>query len=74
MLSGPIFVADIDRDFAYLEEIFSYDYSQRWQPQAAEKPDYSQRASRAVLDPGRSLGSVIKLLTPSREYTEDYNR
>jgi hypothetical protein len=74
MLSGPIFVADIDRDFAYLEEIFSYDYSQRWQPQAAEKPDYSQRSSRAVLDPSRSLGSVIKLLTPSREYTEGYNR
>ncbi len=73
MLSGPIFVADIDKDFAYLDEIFSYDYSHRWNPQSSEKPEYSEGSSRAVLDPTRSLGSVIKLLTPSKDFTEEYN-
>ena len=38
-----------------------------------EKPDYAQRASRPLLDPQRSLGSVIKLLTPSRDFTDEYN-
>ncbi len=72
-LSGPIFVADIDRDFEYLDQLFSYDYSTRWQPDTPDKPNYSQQASRSVLDSKRSLGSVIKLLTPSREYTQAYN-
>ncbi len=31
------------------------------------------RAKRPILSPERSLGSVIKLLTPSPEYTEEYN-
>ncbi len=73
MLGGPIFVADIESDFAQLEAIFERDYSDRWNPDAKEKPDYSQRSSRKVLDPERSLGSVIKLLTPSDEYTKEYN-
>ncbi len=73
MLSGPIFVNDLESDLAKLDELFQKDYSTRWRPDATEKPDYSQRASRPVLDPRRSLGSVIKLLTPSRDYTDDYN-
>lgn len=73
MLSGPIFVNDLDSDFARLDELFTRDYSTRWLASSPEKPDYSQRASRSVLDPRRSLGSVIKLLTPSREYTPEYN-
>ncbi|MGC3999398.1 MAG: hypothetical protein QM767_18935 [Anaeromyxobacter sp.] len=31
------------------------------------------RATRPILSPERSLGSVIKLLTPSDEYTDEYN-
>ncbi|MFN7290507.1 MAG: hypothetical protein ACK5T6_07965, partial [Pirellula sp.] len=73
MQGGPIFVADIESDFAQLQAIFDKDYSDRWRTDAKEKPDYSQRSSRKVLDPGRSLGSVIKLLTPSDEYTKEYN-
>jgi phosphoenolpyruvate carboxykinase (diphosphate) len=73
-LSGPIFVADINKDFAYLDEIFNYDFSTRWRPDSPEKPDYSQTQSRSVLDSKRSLGSVIKLLTPSRDYTDEYNK
>jgi phosphoenolpyruvate carboxykinase (diphosphate) len=73
MQGGSIFVSDIDSDFARLDEIFNRDYQNRWREDAREKPSYDNRASRKVLDPGRSLGSVIKLLTPSREYTDDYN-
>lgn len=72
MQGGPIFVSDIDKDFEQLDKIFERDYSDRWNPNSTEKPDYSTRDSRKVLDPSRTLGSVIKLLTPSHEYTEEY--
>ena len=73
MQGGSIFVSDIDSDFVKLDEIFARDYSDRWREGSSEKPDYQQHESRRVLDPRRSLGSVIKLLTPSRDYTEEYN-
>ncbi len=73
MQGGPIFVSDIDRDFDLLQEIFDKDYSGRWLETSTEKPDYSKRDSRKVLDSSRTLGSVIKLFTPSREYTKEYN-
>jgi phosphoenolpyruvate carboxykinase (diphosphate) len=66
---GPIFVSDIEEDFALAAEIFDRDYQDRW----AEDPDYSEFSTRNVLSPRRTLGSVIKLLTPSPEYTDDYN-
>jgi hypothetical protein len=73
MLYGPIFVADIDKDLALIDEIFRKDYSTRWKP-FAPHPNYGKRPSRSVLSPQRSLGSVIKLLTPSPDYNEGYNR
>jgi hypothetical protein len=74
MLYGPVFVADVEKDFGLIDEIFNKDYSTRWRNDAKEKPDYRDRGSREILSPQRSLGSVIKLLTPSSEYTEDYNQ
>ena len=73
MLTGPIFVADIQKDFDYLDQMFNFDYSARWSADSKEKPDYGSRPSRRILDSSRSLGSVIKLLTPSTEYTDEYN-
>lgn len=73
MLSGPIFVNDLEEDLKRLDEIFSRDYADRWRPESKEQPNYAQTGSRPVLDPRRTLGSVIKLLTPSHEYTDDYN-
>jgi hypothetical protein len=73
MLYGPIFVAEVDKDMAILETIFSRDYVDRWKPDAKEKPDYTSRRSRPILGRDRSLGSVIKLLTPSSDYTDGYN-
>ncbi|MEZ6136615.1 MAG: hypothetical protein R3C53_17095 [Pirellulaceae bacterium] len=74
MLSGPIFVNDLDQDFNKLDELFSRNYALRWRSDSPEKPDYTERASRPLLDSRRSLGSVIKLLTPSRDFTDDYNK
>ncbi len=73
MLYGPIFVADIARDLDKVEEIFTKDYSNRWAVGQADKPDYAARSSRTILSTQRTLGSVIKLLTPTTDYTKEFN-
>ena len=73
MLYGPIIVADKEKDFALVDEIFHRDYSGRYQPGTAASLEPPSRANRSLLDPSRSLGSVIKLLTPSPDYTDEYN-
>lgn len=74
ILYGPIFVADLEKDLDIVQEIFDRDYSKRWRENNEHKPDYSKRSSRSVLDSRRSLGSAIKLLTPSVDYTDEYNK
>jgi hypothetical protein len=73
VLYGPIFVADLERDLDIVQEIFDRNYSDRWHPEGSVKPDYAHEPTRKVLAPDRSLGSVIKLLTPSVDYTDKYN-
>jgi hypothetical protein len=71
ILYGPILVGDPEKDFDLVQRLFDSDYADRWKPGRA--PDYSQRPSRPLLSPARSLGSVIKLLTPSDDYRPEYN-
>ncbi|MBL8819444.1 MAG: hypothetical protein JNL58_25655 [Planctomyces sp.] len=73
LLHGPIFVADARKDLDWVQQIFDRDYSDRWNPSGSVQIDYSKRKSRRILDRSRSLGSVIKLLTPSADYTPEYN-
>ncbi len=73
MLYGPIFVADREKDFEVLDQIFSRSYHDRWSEAYIGRKDYTERPSRPVLDPSRSLGSVIQLLTPSPDYKDEYN-
>ncbi|MFA9388706.1 MAG: hypothetical protein ACERKD_02800 [Prolixibacteraceae bacterium] len=69
MIQGSVIVSDIQSDFDMVEEIMSKDYSHRF------KMNFEyQKAPRTILDDNRSLGSVIKLLTPSDEYTIEYNQ
>ncbi len=69
LLSGPYFVRDIDDDLDQVEAIFARDYSTRFLVEPEEGPDI-----RPVLGTQRSLGSAIRLLTPSEtEYTPEYN-
>jgi hypothetical protein len=73
LLHGPVFIADAEKDLDVVQEIFDRDYSDRWRPDGSVKPDYARLSSRRILDKSRSLGSVIKLLTPSPDYTDAYN-
>lgn len=73
MLYGPLFITDVETDFGLVDEIFNKDYSNRWTPEALEKQDYRNHPTRPILSPRRSVGSVIKLLTPSADYTDEYN-
>ncbi len=68
MISGPIFVGDFEENLDQVEAIFNYDFSKR-------RRDSSTNDNRNVLTSKRSLGSVIRLLTPSAEtYTDEYNQ
>ena len=68
MISGPIYVGDFEKNLNQVEAIFNYDYSNR-------RRIKSTNDNRGVLDNNRSLGSVIRLLTPSAEtYTDEYNQ
>lgn len=65
---GNFYVGDLEKDFQKVEEILSYDYTKRWKD---EKLNIQEK--RTFMDPSRTLGSVIKLLTPYDGYTEEYN-
>lgn len=67
---GPIFVHDFEPDMDMVQQILDRDYSGRFKDASMEAPSGK---TRKVLGRGRSLGSVIKLLTPSPEYTDEYN-
>ena len=73
MIYGPIFVADVEKDLEIVEEMFRKDYAGRWARESTVKPDYGKRESRPILSRERSVGSVIKLLTPSSENTDEFN-
>ncbi len=69
MLRGPIFVSDFDREIDQVADILKRDFSTIYKETRSE-----HRAKRPILSPERSLGSVIKLITPSPEYTDAHNQ
>nr|WP_320120145.1 hypothetical protein [uncultured Marinifilum sp.] len=68
IIYSSFYVQDMEKDFNLADEVINHDYTQRWK-------DHPNRTtpSRTVLSSERSLGSVVKLLTPSKYYTEEYN-
>jgi len=68
LLKGLVFVKDYHRDMDQVAEIFERDFSAAYRRRA---PD--SRTRRPILSPERTLGSVIQLLTPSPEYTDEHN-
>jgi hypothetical protein len=68
VLKGPVFVKDYHRDMDQVAEIFERDFSAAYR---RREPD--SRTRRPILSPERTLGSVIQLLTPSPEYTDEHN-
>jgi hypothetical protein len=68
MISGPVYVGDFEEELDQVEAIFNHDYSTRFK-------DPEVKDSRELLHKARSLGSVIRMLTPSRtDYNKEYNQ
>lgn len=70
VIYGPLFIDDLDRDLEWVHSILERDYTQRFRP-GFEHED--RDPTRKPLSMERSLGSVIKLLTPSASHTDEYN-
>ena len=65
---GEAYVGDVDEDFDTVQKILDGNYADRFVDPANKSDNH-----RSILSERRSLGSVIKLLTPSSMYTEEYN-
>jgi hypothetical protein len=68
LLKGPVFANDYHRDMDQVAEIFARDFSGIYR---RRMPD--ERTSRPILSPERTMGSVIQLMTPSPEHTDEHN-
>ncbi len=71
VIYAPLYVDDLEQDLDRVQAIFDYDYSNRFLPEYAPE---KKGPSRKILSAERSLGSVIKLLTPSPSHTDQYNQ
>lgn len=69
MIGGGVFVEDLATDFDLVEAIINRNYSDRFRDLKVHEND-----SRPLLSENRTLGSVVKLLTPDPEYTDAYNQ
>ena len=65
---GNAYAPDIEADLDEVQEILDSDFTNRFAEPAARGVDH-----RPVLSDQRSIGSVIKLLTPSALYNDEYN-
>jgi hypothetical protein len=71
VIYGPLFVDDLEKDLDRVQEIFDRDYSDRFKPEFKKE---DRKPERKPLSPERSLGSMIKLLTPSSLYRDEFNQ
>lgn len=69
MFTGPVFVSDLARDLDAVEAILKKNYTKRFRT-----PVGAKIRARAILSSERSLGSVIKLLSSSPDFTDEYNQ
>ncbi len=65
---GTSFVANFEEDVEQVQKLLDGDYTNRFKDESRNGQDH-----RPILSEERSLGSVIKLLTPRNEYTDEYN-
>lgn len=68
MVHAPVFISNFEKDLQLAKEITQRDFSTRFQ-----EPKDPGKPSRPLLSSDRSLGSVVRMLTPNPEYTEEYN-
>lgn len=70
VIHGPLFIGDYEADMAEVAKIFNRDYSNCLKPEFREG---HSDPSRPILSKDRTLGSIIKLLTPDEIYTDEHN-
>ncbi len=68
MEEGPVIMPRFEQDMFVVEQILKRDYGDRFQ-----NPNEPGKQSRGILDPERSLGSVMRLFTRSDAFTDEYN-
>ena len=66
---GAFYIPNLEEASEKADMLINYDYSHRWKN---IYPDATP--SRPFLSPHRTLGSAVKLLTPSDQYTDEYNQ
>ena len=66
---GSFYIEDLEMVENKVDEIINKDYSDRWNN---IRPDADP--SRSFLSKERTLGSAVKLLTPSDQYSDEYNK
>jgi hypothetical protein len=72
ILPGSFHVHSFEEDMALVQAIFDRDYDDVRLPEL--RGGDGKGPARSILSPDRSLGSVVKLLTPSpAEFTPEYN-
>ena len=64
---GSFYIENLEEAENKVDEIINYDYSTRW------KKINPGAQSRSFLSKERTLGSAVKLLTPSDQYNNEYN-
>lgn len=69
IMYGSYYVHNLEKDLDVVEELINRDYKSRWKSDPNRK-----RPSRPILSEGRTLGSVVKLLTPSNAYIDEFNQ
>ena len=69
VIYGAVYVQDFNDDMDQVTAIFERDYTKRLQSEFADE-DFDP--TRKPLDTNRSLGSVIRLLTPSSSNTPEF--
>ena len=66
---GNVYASNLEEDLQKVRDILNYDFSKRHL-----KPENHNQQHRPILSSLRSMGSTIKLLTPSEDYyTPEYN-
>ncbi|MCK5831722.1 MAG: hypothetical protein KAH20_15615 [Methylococcales bacterium] len=70
VIYNSLFVNDLTKDLDWVQAIFDKNFSHRFK---ADIEEINKTPSRTLLSSKRSLGSVIKLLTPSTGYTDEFN-
>ncbi len=66
---GYFYIEELEKAENMVDEIINRDYSNRW-----KKVRSNAAPSRSFLSKERTLGSAVKLLTPSDQYSDEYNQ